>query len=333
MDLTPQPTIDTTDHRTVSETDDPWELTPGIVDSLLPPTERVPEVLPVYGAIPRVEHQQAHRDFLWAVRPPAAMVSIKHVRRILKRGETAETYFPPETDVITTTTHADPKSFRIQFSQEVALIQAFEPDYHLPWDWPLTNEMSEDHRIEYCQRVARGAVEMDRVLGGHYDSDDVDHPLPTPLVSEPVETTIIPLIRGDTPTERAPCEFSVAEVDAPIAAKYGSHYMSRATGGNYPALRESVEEIHEETNGQPIIVIGLLSPSDRYGLCDLPDNVVGAAGLNQWISRVSPRESSPDEMRAAYDTFEQEVAEALDVPPSYDRKEVAHIESTPPELD
>ncbi|MFC6770296.1 hypothetical protein ACFQDD_01940 [Halorubrum pallidum] len=328
MDLTPQPTIDLTDQCTVSETSDPWELPPEMVESLLPPAERLPELLPIHGAIPRVEHQQAHRDFLWAVRPPAAMISIKHARRILKRGETAATYFPPETDVITTTTQASSEYRRIQFSQEVALIRAFEPEFHLPWDWPLTNDMSTEHRAHYCRRVARGTVEMDRVLDGFYNADGNTNGLPSPLVAESIETTILPIIRGDTPAERAPCEFSVAEVNSPVAAKYGSHYMSRAKGGNYPALRESVEEIHEETNGQPLIVIGLLSPNDRYGLADLPSNVVGAAGLNQWISRVCPRHNSPEEMRDAYQTFEQEVADALDVPSSYDRPSIEQQIST-----
>lgn len=126
-------------------------------------------------------------------------------------------------------------------------------------------------------------------------------------------------------------ERTVRDVGAPLMAKYATQYMTVPGSGNYPALRDDLEAIDEETASYPMLVVGLLSPSGRYSLEGLPDSVVAAAGGSQWRTRVSPGSNSPDAMRDAYHELASEVAEALDVPVRYDPEAAAQSQDTPPE--
>jgi len=250
--------------------------------------------VPVVGALPRVERQYAHRDFLEAVAPAAAVINIIHVRRLLKAGYTSSSWFPEETTVVTTTTVADNRLARISWQQELAFIKAFEPDYHLPTDYPVYGDMEPSRRVENTKRCAKGTL--------YAAAELADTP-----------TSIIPLIKGTTTGERFICESVAADLDADMVAKYGTQYFTVSGAGQFPALREDLQAIATETaDDQRLLVIGAMSPSGKFGVQKFPDKVCAVAGT-RWYKHVSPRSASESAMRDAWQTLQSDVCDALDV--------------------
>jgi len=274
--------------------------------------------LPLAGAIPRVERQESHHRFLWAVRPPVAMIGLVHAARVAMHDEP---FFPPETDVVLTSTIRDAKLAEYSFEDELRIIRAIKPRWVLPFDFPVYGDMNAEKRESYVRQVAAGAIDMQRIVNELPDEEitricDVKD-LPRELVEPVQNTTVIPMLKGTTPHERN-IMFQVAnELDAPIVSKYGVQYMTVGGNGNHPQLCRDLETIAEETNEFPTMVIGLLSPSGKYSLEGVPDNVVAAAGTNQWVKRVQPKSSSPKEMREAFETFYNNVSETLGVEAKY----------------
>lgn len=253
---------------------------------------------PITGAVPRIEHQQAHREFLRAAQPSTVMVNMVHVRRILKNGHTAASYFPPNTEVISTTTLADNQLSKFQPSQELAMVEAFGPDYHIPTDFPVYGEWDEDRRLENTGNVAAGTLWMDKRL--------------------PDSVTTLPLIKGLHPEEMQMCLSVAGEIDAPMGVKYGVQYFTVGGNGQLPALASDLASIStyaDDLLGEdlPMLVVGPMTTGNRHGIEKYPENVWAAAGLNAWRKRVEPRSSTRSEMAAAYESLAENVADALDV--------------------
>lgn len=232
------------------------------------------------------------------------MVNVVHTRRALKRGHTAASLFPAETTVVTTTTVADNRLARVMPDQEVAMVRAFGPDYHVPTDFPVYGEMDPDRRQENVRRVAAGTRKLARELR---DTD----------------TTVLPLVKGATGEERAVTERVVRELDPPAAVVYATQYTTVPGNRQFPAIRERVAAVAEETDDHPLLVIGYMNPDDpvqnrTHSLAALDDSVVAAAGLNQWVRAADPRERNPGAMRAGYADLHTGVREALDAGPLYD---------------
>ncbi len=251
---------------------------------------------PLQGAVPRVEYQHAHRQFLEAVRPPAAMIRLPHVRRALEDGETAATLFPERTTVVTTTTVDDETLAEIHPDEEEALVTAFEPDYHVPTDFPVYGSMQPERRRQNVVRCATGTRQFHDALSG------------TP-------TDVLPLLHGTTPEERAVTQQAASEVDAAMGVFYATQHTTAAQ--QFPALKQDLEVLADEVDRR-VLVIGYMNPSDYYearghSLASLPDVVQAAAGLNQWLTAVEPRSSSPAEMRESYVELATGVADALGI--------------------
>lgn len=286
-------------------------------------TESPRTAAPVNGPFPRIERQRTHHDFLWAVRPPAAMTNIIHARRMLMHGESADDFFPPETSVFLTTTIPDDDLMDYSFADEVRIVAEFAPDYYLPFDFPVYGDMEEETRMDHIRQVGGGTLDMARLLDATEENaprlaDETGVDVTTVKAAAEADTELVPLIKGTTASERNVMERVAEEIDASMIAKYGTQYMTVPGSGNYPALRRTLEAINDETDGFPVIVIGLLSPTGKYSLEGLPDNVCGAAGLNQWRAPVDPAQNTPSEMRDAYADLDREVAEALGHSPQYD---------------
>lgn len=247
---------------------------------------------PIVGAVPRIEKQYAHRNFLEAVAPAAALINIVHVRRLLKAGHTADSWFPDPMTVLTTTTVADNRLARIDWTQELAFIKAFEPDYHLPTDYPVYGDWDPERRVENTKRCAKGTLYAAEELA---DSS----------------TSVIPLIKGTNPAERYICESVAADLDADIVAKYGAQYYTVPGSGQFPALRDDVAAIADEIrDDQQIFVIGSMSPSGKFGVQKFPAEVCAVAG-SRWYETVEPRSASPIEMQDRWTSFQTEVLDAL----------------------
>lgn len=241
------------------------------------------------------------------------MINLVHVRRALKKGHTADSLFPDATTVVTTTTVADNRLARLLPDQEVAMIRAFDPDFHVPTDFPVYGEMDADRRRENVRRVAAGTRKLARE----------------------VDATVLPLIKGTTPGERAVTERVVADLDAPAAVCYATQYTTVPGNRQFPAIRERLAAIAEETDGHPVLVIGYMNPDDpvqnrQHSLRAVPDNVVAAAGLNQWVRAAEPRDRDPAGMRAGYADLHRGVREALDAGPRYDPDAAAADRSSEP---
>lgn len=266
-----------------------------------PPTHHKWIAPDVRGAIPRIQHTAAHKKFLDTVRPQFAMVSIIHARRMLKAGETAASYFPDKTSVITTTTVEDNKLAKILPDQEAAMIKAFQPDYHIPTDFPVYGDDDEEKRLENTKNVAAGTLDLRKEL--------------------PESIEIIPLIKGTTFKERQYCEKVIPEIDAPLGAYYATQQFTVPGNRQFYGVKDDLEAIARETNGFPMLVLGYMNPSDpvenrEASLRGLPRNVVAASGLNAWVSRVKPREHSPEEMRATFQELATDVDHAIEDHPT-----------------
>lgn len=286
----------------------------------------------VSGAIPRVEYQSTHSRFLWAVRPPVAMVGLVHAARIAMHDAD---FFPPETEVILTSTISDSKLAGYSFADELRLCRTLEPEWVLPFDFPVYGDMNPADRRDHIKQASQGARDMAYILSD-LSPEEIDRVctlrnLPRELVapSQPL-TTVLPLIKGTTPAER---DISLSESERyspPLIAKYGVQYMTVGGNGSYPALVSTLESISDHSDGRETLVIGLLSPSGQFSLEGVPDNIVAAAGTNQWVKRVQPRSNSPAQMRSAYETLANAVASTLDVSQSYNASIAAGTDDHPP---
>jgi len=266
---------------------------------------RAARYAPLHGFIPRVEAIQAHRAFLWAVRPAVAMLSIVEARKLVKRGATAASWAPPETSLITTTTVSDRKLANLPVHveaaessttwTEAAIIRAFRPVYHFPADYPTYGDDPPATRATNAERCAAGTVYM------------AEH--------APPETTIIPLIKGTTAEERAPCRQAVQTVGTPLAGVYVQQHYGVGGGGGEGAARDLVRCIINETDGAvPLLLIGAGSART---VAKYPEAVVATAGQHAWRTAVTPRSSEPLAMRRSYANVDDTVADALSVPPQY----------------
>jgi len=248
----------------------------------------------IVGAVPRLEAQQSHQDFVSIAAPSTVLVDIVAARKLVKRGETAASYCGPECAVITTTTVSDDQLNRVSWQRELELVEAFAPDYHIPTDVATYIEHTPAERRENVVRAMEGTVWMDKQLR-----------------KRSLPTEIVPLVKGITPAEREICYQTCGELGVNQCAFYGAQYL---TGG--PRLTELQKDVTavaaelEQTDGTSdvtILLIGLLSP---LYLSRMPDAVVAASGL-RWVREVEPRSASPGEIQEQYATMAAAVTDAL----------------------
>jgi hypothetical protein len=143
------------------------------------------------------------------------------------------------------------------------------------------------------------------------------------LAASDVNTSLIPLIKGTNPDERAICERQAADMDVDMIAVYGGQYFGESGGGGRSRLVEDVAAINTETATFPTLVIGGLSP---WVGKELPKNVVATAGLRAWRSEVQPRSATATEMHRRYTDLVDEVETALNLDASV-RESTGHSDS------
>lgn len=248
------------------------------------------------GAVPRIQPYRAAHTFLDAVEPDAALINYTDARRLLKREETARTWFPDATTVITTTTIRDEELNLVTWERELERVLAFEPDFHIPTDYSTYEAQERSDRLAAVLECLNGHLWMQRQLREH-DAD----------------TQLIPIVKGTTEQERAVCYevFDRAGFDD-YCAYYATQYFTSGNGIQIDALVEDVTAIADEQDRE-ILLIGLMSPNylDR-----MPASVVAAAGQNAWRKPMAPTTTKDEELRRQWDEIVTGVTDVLDESPA-----------------
>lgn len=249
------------------------------------------------GAIPRVQPYRAAHTFINAAEPETALINYTDARRLLKRNETARTWFPDATSVITTTTIRDEELNLVTWEKELERVLDFQPDYHIPTDYSTYEAQDRTERLTAVIECMNGHLWMEQQLREH-DAD----------------TQLIPLVKGTTERERALCyEVFDRAPDGAFAdycAYYATQYFTSGNGIQIDALIEDVQSIADEQD-RKILLIGLMSPNylDR-----MPSQVVAAAGQNAWRKPIAPTTTETNEIRRQWDEIKTEVTDALAEP-------------------
>lgn len=246
-----------------------------------------------HGLIARVETHKTHRKFINAVQPDQVMVKHEDAERLVGRGETASSYFGPETTVVVTTTQDDRSLSEITWDDEFDMLRRFKPDFTIPADYPTYVDDEEKERMENVKNCMRGTVYIHEKIQS------------TPTLN----TSVIPLIKGITPRERRVCYSVFRQREWEYAAYYGTQYFTGGEGGRVWELERDLRAVANETSGElGILLIGALAD---YTLTKMPSSVVAAAGMHRWRTAVEPQKNPKSTMQSEYTRVGEAVTEAL----------------------
>lgn len=226
------------------------------------------------GIIPRVEAPPKHREFVTTVCPPFILIKLTDARTLADRGETARSYFGPNTTVITTSTIADAELRHLRYTDELDILTRFEPDIHIPADRSVYERHDPSTRRDRIEASLEGYLLINEALTDRRDE-----------FSDQLPATI-PLLQGLTPDEYQVCFDVFTDVEAPMAAYYAVQYFT----GNSPRPDDLLDTIHTIDHHAPaglsVFVIGGLGTTltDEY-----PERVEAAAGFSQWYGRLAPQ--------------------------------------------
>ncbi|ERJ07358.1 hypothetical protein HLRTI_000399 [Halorhabdus tiamatea SARL4B] len=262
------------------------------------------------GVIAQVEPKSAHRTFLKEVQPETALLKIQHARRLLDKGETAESWFPEKTDVITSTAIRDSKNEALPLEGngykrgEWDIVREFNPDYHIPADRSDYQDLEDAERYEQVRECMEGTVTLaNHIADGGLDID------------------ILPFVKGVTERERWLCYRTIEQLGLEYAVFYANGYFNDGTGVHIGELVEDLgmiakesREIVDSVDGSLRLgVLNCLSPNvlERF-----PANVEAASGLwvgqnRGWREKIVPTKQSGEEMREIYADVETRVDVSL----------------------
>jgi hypothetical protein len=228
-------------------------------------------------------HIQFHKDNPHEL---TVLLRITAVETLVNQGETAESWFGENTKVITTTTVNDKILSELEWQRELNLIQKFQPDFHIPCDYPVYQTDDPDLRRNRLLKSLEGMIWIAGKLRGS-------------------KTQIIPLLKGTTPHERRFCYQVFDHIGAEYCAFYGTQYFTANIGFNQ--LLDDLRTAVSEAPQLKIMLIGLQSPRR---LEQLPPQIVAAAG-QRWIDEVQLREVPWKESQRLYRPMEQKINKAL----------------------
>lgn len=239
------------------------------------------------GLVLLVERQAAH-DRFHQEHPCqlTVLLRITDVKTLVNKGETAASYFDADTTVITTTTVNDRILAELDWNEELELIKQFQPDFHIPCDYPVYKEDDPDRRREHVWACLKGMLWMAETLAG-------------------TKTRIIPLLKGETPAERRLCYQVFQYYGVRYCVFYGTQYFTGNLG--FYQLLEDLRAVVSEAPHLRILLIGLQAP---HRLEQMPPQIVAAAG-QRWIDTVRLRKVSTDRSQERYRQMEQKVNTAL----------------------
>lgn len=240
------------------------------------------------GCIRLIEPQKIHFRVLEATDAETTIVvRLNDMEPHIEQGRTADTLFPSNVSVITTTTVNDEYLETLNPGRELSLVRRFEPRFHIPSDYPV-------------YRKTDRLTKADRIKNNLVHTFEIAHAL------RETRTEVIPLVKGVNREDWAKYRRVFSEFGVDFCARYVAQYF---TGGLGPTeLVNDVRSMVCELPDTELMILGLLSP--RL-LQKLPPEVAAASGLNQWLQRITPRQVQMPEATQRYAEFEASVNEAL----------------------
>lgn len=238
------------------------------------------------GVIPRIERQTRHEKFYDGFSGvDTVMLPIDHAERLLRQGQTAFSY--TDKSIITTTTIPDKDLEELNWKRERDMVEAFQPEYHIPTDYWVYCDMDPEDRVQNVELLMEGMEWMYEQL-------------------REFSTDIIPLVKGYSSKERAICYRTLDKLGTDYVAFYGSQYFSEKNGG-INALNEDVRDIVSEYSPSSVLLIGCQSENHVERL---PPEVEAVAG-QRWIHKSKLRDVSLAKARSEYIQWKQEVKTGL----------------------
>lgn len=239
------------------------------------------------GPVLLVEKQEAHEQFHKDhPRQLTVLLRITHARRLVNQNKTAESYFGENATVVTTTTVNDQVLSELDWEEEYDLVAQFQPDFHIPCDYPVYKEDDPILRRKHALKCLKGMIWMASEL-----SD--------------TKTQILPLLKGETPHERHLCYQVFDHIGINYCVFYGTQYFTAGIGFNQ--LRKDLRTVASEAPDLKIMLIGLQAPNL---LEQVPPQIVAAAG-QRWIDEVQLREVPWEQSQQLYEPMAQKINAAL----------------------
>ena len=189
------------------------------------------------------------------------MVNIRDARRLVKRGETATSYFGAETSVIVTTTVSDEILDLLRWEDELEIIREFAPAYHIPADYSTYDADTPEIREENIAECMEGTIWFEQQLR---DS----------------KTGIIPILKGTNSFERNICYRMLQGLNDEYVAYYVTQYF---TGGDGIRIHQLVEDVTTIGGDRPRPTVG------RATVGRNPQQAPGDGGRVGRIERVADR--------------------------------------------
>jgi hypothetical protein len=238
------------------------------------------------GAIARVQALDKHKRFIEAAEPAWISLKMHHLKTLVKDGETADSWTPDNTSVITTSTIPDERLDGFPVHHEVQLIEAFDPAVHIGGDLSVYDGVSRLERAETIQEYMKNAI---------YVKNEVS-----------TNTKIVPLIKGFTPSEQELCFRGLKYFDHDYVAYYTSQLFTSGNINRMDDLMVDLERVNGCTDAK-VISIGMLAESLR----EMPSAVVASAGFSRWHNRVDAESDSERKMRRVWEEIEADVYDYL----------------------
>lgn len=236
--------------------------------------------------IPRLQGTELHYEFADPV-AEIVMIGVHTARRLNDKGKTAEEVYG-DALVVVTTTVSDEVLEEWYPQKETQLVREFQPDFYIPCDRPVYRKDSKAERRDLITRYVNDLREIAREI-------------------EPLDTEIIPLVKGILPRERERCYRCFAELGFDRIGYYCAQYFLYGNRGN--ELVSDVRQIAQEAQPTGMLLIGLQAQSRLW---EMPPEVIAAAG-ERWRGQSGLRDDalSMREVQRQYRKWSEEVEDYL----------------------
>jgi hypothetical protein len=215
------------------------------------------------------------------------MVPIYDARRDLEDGRTASDRFGESTAVITTTTVKDYHLRALTWKDELEIVRAYQPDYHIPTEYSVYEDtMGAAEQEKAIRDCMEGTEWMARKLAGEH-------------------TQVLVQAKGWEKWHFEICLQTLRKLRRQTIVFYGSGYAGPGVGNQLHRLLRDTRRAINVMGAEKVLLIGRQSPRE---LSKFPPQVVAAAGL-RWFRELS--DDAGEVTEEQYRMFDQQVRSRL----------------------